>query len=59
MKEKWLQMAQNANFKAYNNLCGLSGTDEISMKYFNEKSLQAAKFFDIASYCLKRYANSK
>lgn len=59
MKAKWLQMAQNANFKAYNNLCGLSATDDISKKYFDEISLQAAKFFSIASYCLKRYAISK
>ena len=59
MKAKWLQMAQNANFKAYNNLCRLSSTDDISKKYFDEISLQAAKLFSIASYCLKRYAISK
>ena len=59
MKAKWLQMAQNANFVADNNLDGLYATDDISAKYFDEIAVQAAKYFEIAAYCLKRYAASK
>jgi hypothetical protein len=59
MKEKWLIIAQSANFRAYNNLCGLTSIDEICKKYNNQKALQAARLYSISAYCLKRYADSK
>ena len=55
MKNFWLKMANNAAFRANNNLEGLISTNNISIKYNDQIAAHAARLFNLAAYCLERY----